>query len=76
MRHVHTFLLVVAFAAGGYSLTMWTFGDLHSAGIAGAISAAAIVVDGLITHCGRQSRHRMRRGRDAVWQRRIDEARW
>jgi len=61
--------LVVAYMAGGVSFASWIGGLLPDAGIAGAISAAAVVVWGYLAYRDEQ-RDRMREYREQVWRRR------
>lgn len=60
-------LLTVAMFAGTYAAVSWLTGMLTDAGVAGAISAAAVLATEGIAYC---QRSRMRAGREQVWERR------
>lgn len=60
-------LLAVALVTGAYAVGAWMFGLLTDAGVAGATSAAAVLMAEFVTHC---QRGRMRAGREQVWARR------
>jgi hypothetical protein len=60
----------VALFAGAYALASWICGLLTDAGIAAAISAAAVLAAEGIGYCQRRNQERARRTRAEVWQRR------
>lgn len=60
-------LLTVAIFAGTYAAVSWITAQPTDAGVAGAISAAAVLAAEGIAYC---QRGRMRAGREQVWERR------
>lgn len=71
-RLAHHCLIAIAWFAGGWAIGSWITGPLRQAGIALAVSMAAAIAAELITRCAQR---RMRAARQAVWDRRIEEAR-
>src|SRR5277367_4053892 len=66
-------LLTVAIFAGTYAAVSWITGLLTDAGVAGAISAAAVIAAEGIAYCQRRNDERARRTRAEVWERRDGE---
>lgn len=64
-------LAMLIVVTGSYAIASWVFGFLFDSGVAGAICAALVCGLGYIDYAEAR-RVRMMRGRDAVWQRRID----
>ena len=67
-------LLAVAILTGAYAIAAWMFGLLTDAGVAGATSAAAVLMAECITFS--QQRGRMLRYREQVWARREADVTW
>ena len=64
-------LYAAAIWAGIYAAVSWTFGLLTDAGVAGATSAACVLLAEGFAYCQRRSWDRARRVREQVWERRL-----